>query len=223
MSADASVSDADVQELEGCACPGCGSCSGMFTANSMNCLAEAIGMAFPGNGTVVATHVNREEMFRRLYVYLLHHRPDGRAVLPRRGRFGPAAFGGHQGGLRECNVASTSPWRIDQYGAAPAGHRPGSGRGLYDGRYRPPFAPGAGAVQGGAQRTLPRAGCQPRRRASWRSWGSWPVPGWSIRWSNRAGRRDPGRCAGPLRRGFAGLFARGEKTVPQCSRRTFLQ
>ena len=65
MSADASVSDADVQELEGCACPGCGSCSGMFTANSMNCLAEAIGMAFPGNGTVVATHVNREEMFRR--------------------------------------------------------------------------------------------------------------------------------------------------------------
>ena len=65
MSADASVSDADVQELEGCACPGCGSCSGMFTANSMNCLAEAIGMAFPGNGTVVATHANREEMFRR--------------------------------------------------------------------------------------------------------------------------------------------------------------
>ena len=65
MSADESVSDEDIKELEDCACPGCGSCSGMFTANSMNCLAEAIGMAFPGNGTVVATHKNRERLFKK--------------------------------------------------------------------------------------------------------------------------------------------------------------
>lgn len=65
MSADESVSDEDIKELEDCACPGCGSCSGMFTANSMNCLAEAIGMAFPGNGTVVATHKNREGLFKK--------------------------------------------------------------------------------------------------------------------------------------------------------------
>ena len=65
MSADESISDEDIKELEDCACPGCGSCSGMFTANSMNCLAEAIGMAFPGNGTVVATHKNRERLFKK--------------------------------------------------------------------------------------------------------------------------------------------------------------
>ena len=63
QSADASVSDEDVAEIECRACPGCGCCSGMFTANSMNCLNEALGMALPGNGTIVATHVNRKELF----------------------------------------------------------------------------------------------------------------------------------------------------------------
>ncbi|OPZ31294.1 MAG: Dihydroxy-acid dehydratase [Bacteroidetes bacterium ADurb.BinA174] len=62
-SADESVSDKRVAELEQLACPTCGSCSGMFTANSMNCLNEAIGLALPGNGTVVATHSNRKELF----------------------------------------------------------------------------------------------------------------------------------------------------------------
>ena len=56
---DDSVSDADVERMEVSACPTCGSCSGMFTANSMNCLNEAIGLALPGNGTVLATHVLR--------------------------------------------------------------------------------------------------------------------------------------------------------------------
>ncbi len=63
-SADASVSDAEVAAIEQHACPGCGCCSGMFTANSMNCLNEAIGLALPGNGTVLATHVNRRRLFR---------------------------------------------------------------------------------------------------------------------------------------------------------------
>ncbi|PLB87307.1 dihydroxy-acid dehydratase [Dysgonamonadaceae bacterium] len=62
-SADDSVSDERIAQLENMACPTCGSCSGMFTANSMNCLAEAIGLALPGNGTIVATHVNRKELF----------------------------------------------------------------------------------------------------------------------------------------------------------------
>lgn len=62
--ADPSVSDDEVAELEGCACPGCGSCSGMFTANSMNSLTEAIGLALPGNGTLLATHKNRIQLFR---------------------------------------------------------------------------------------------------------------------------------------------------------------
>ena len=64
-SADPSVSDADVAQIEANACPTCGSCSGMFTANSMNCLAEAIGLALPGNGTILATHAMRAELFRK--------------------------------------------------------------------------------------------------------------------------------------------------------------
>jgi len=63
QSADESVSDAQVKRIENAACPTCGSCSGMFTANSMNCLNEALGLALPGNGTIVATHVNRERLF----------------------------------------------------------------------------------------------------------------------------------------------------------------
>ena len=63
-SADSSVSDEDVAQIENHACPGCGCCSGMFTANSMNCLNEAIGLALPGNGTVLATHANRAQLFK---------------------------------------------------------------------------------------------------------------------------------------------------------------
>ena len=62
--ADPSVSDADIAAIEENACPTCGSCSGMFTANSMNCLTEALGLSLPGNGTVVATHKDREKLFR---------------------------------------------------------------------------------------------------------------------------------------------------------------
>ena len=65
LSADENCSDADADEIEACACPGCGSCSGMFTANSMNCLNEALGLALPGNGTIVATHANRKALFAK--------------------------------------------------------------------------------------------------------------------------------------------------------------
>lgn len=65
MGADREVSDAEVDVVERCACPTCGSCSGMFTANSMNSLNEALGMALPGNGTIVATHENRMSLFER--------------------------------------------------------------------------------------------------------------------------------------------------------------
>ena len=65
QAADPSVPDADVAEFERSACPTCGSCSGMFTANSMNCLTEALGMSLPGNGTLVATHAGRKALFLR--------------------------------------------------------------------------------------------------------------------------------------------------------------
>ncbi len=65
LAADSAVSDQEIAAIEGAACPTCGSCSGMFTANSMNCLNEALGMALPGNGTVVATHANRLRLFEK--------------------------------------------------------------------------------------------------------------------------------------------------------------
>jgi dihydroxy-acid dehydratase len=85
---DSSVSDADVAEIERSACPTCGSCSGMFTANSMNCLTEALGLSLPGNGTVLATHADREQLFLRagrLIVELAkrHYEQDDYSILPR--------------------------------------------------------------------------------------------------------------------------------------------
>lgn len=65
LSADEKCTDKEADEIEASACPGCGSCSGMFTANSMNCLNEALGMALPGNGTIVATHENRKALFTK--------------------------------------------------------------------------------------------------------------------------------------------------------------
>jgi len=87
-SADASVSDATLLEMEEEACPTCGSCSGMFTANSMNCLAEAIGLALPGNGTVLATHTARRELFERAGATIValtkaYYENDDASVLPR--------------------------------------------------------------------------------------------------------------------------------------------
>ncbi|MEP9351622.1 dihydroxy-acid dehydratase [Xanthobacter sp. KR7-225] len=86
--ADEKVSDADVQVMERSACPTCGSCSGMFTANSMNCLTEALGLALPGNGSVLATHADRERLFveaGHLIVDLArrHYEQDDASVLPR--------------------------------------------------------------------------------------------------------------------------------------------
>ena len=86
--ADKSISDEELKEIESCACPGCGSCSGMFTANSMNSLTEAIGMSLPGNGTILATHKNRIQLFkdaaRQIVTNAMRYYEDGDdSVLPR--------------------------------------------------------------------------------------------------------------------------------------------
>lgn len=86
--ADPTMSDADVAQIEQSACPGCGSCSGMFTANSMNSLTEAIGLSLPGNGTILATHTNRIQLFKdaaHLIVKnaLKYYEEGDTSVLPR--------------------------------------------------------------------------------------------------------------------------------------------
>ncbi len=88
MAADDKVSDADLAEAERNACPTCGSCSGMFTANSMNCLTEALGLSLPGNGSVVATHADREQLFMRAGRRIVelarqHYEQDDERILPR--------------------------------------------------------------------------------------------------------------------------------------------
>ena len=87
-SADESIDDKQVRRVEHAACPTCGSCSGMFTANSMNCLNEAIGLALPGNGTIVATHRNRERLFVEAARQIVencqaYYRDGDESVLPR--------------------------------------------------------------------------------------------------------------------------------------------
>ena len=88
LSADESISDEEIEKIEYAACPTCGSCSGMFTANSMNCLNEALGLALPGNGTVVATHVNRMKLFEEAALKIVgmaesYYFKGDESVLPR--------------------------------------------------------------------------------------------------------------------------------------------
>jgi dihydroxy-acid dehydratase len=88
MAADNSVSDEQMSKVERDACPTCGSCSGMFTANSMNCLAEALGLALPGNGTILATHANRKRLFEEAASRIVemtydYYKNGNENVLPR--------------------------------------------------------------------------------------------------------------------------------------------
>ena len=85
---DSSISDSDLSEIEKLACPTCGSCSGMFTANSMNCLTEAFGLSLPGNGTIVATHENRVHLFEKAASLIVditnrYYNDGDDSVLPR--------------------------------------------------------------------------------------------------------------------------------------------
>lgn len=88
MAADNSVSEEQISKVERDACPTCGSCSGMFTANSMNCLAEALGLALPGNGTILATHANRKRLFEEAAARIVemtydYYKNGNEKVLPR--------------------------------------------------------------------------------------------------------------------------------------------
>jgi len=86
--ADPNVSDERIDAIERSACPTCGSCSGMFTANSMNCLTEALGLSLPGNGSMLATHADRKELFLKAGRQIVelckrYYEQDDESVLPR--------------------------------------------------------------------------------------------------------------------------------------------
>jgi len=88
VSADPDSDEKEILDIERIACPTCGSCSGMFTANSMNCLSEALGIALPGNGTIVATHVNRSKLFKKAASRIIemtydYYKNGNEDVLPR--------------------------------------------------------------------------------------------------------------------------------------------
>ena len=160
--ADDAVTDEDVKVIERSACPTCGSCSGMFTANSMNCLTEALGLSLPGNGSTLATHADRKRLFveaGHLIVDLArrYYEQDDASVLPR----SIASFAC----VRKRHVARHRDGRLDQYRAAPAGGGAGGRGAVHDGGYRPAVAARAVPLQGGAVE-IGRAygGRAPRRR-----------------------------------------------------------
>ena len=132
VAANDSVSDEMVEEYERSACPTCGSCSGMFTANSMNCLTEAIGLSLPGNGTTLATHFDRKDLFltaARTIVDITrrYYEQNDESVLPRSIASFKAFEKRHDAGHRH--------GRIHQYHSASAGSRPRGRGGLYHGRH----------------------------------------------------------------------------------------
>ena len=148
--------------IEQAACPTCGSCSGMFTANSMNCLTEALGLSLPGNGSTLATHADRKGLFveaGRLVVDLARRYYEGRTtrrVLPRN----VASFAR----LRERDEPRHRDGRLDQHRAAPARGRARGRRRLHHARHRPAVAQGAVPVQGRPrQGRRPHGGRAPRR------------------------------------------------------------
>ncbi len=160
--ADDTVSQANVDAIERSACPTCGSCSGMFTANSMNCLTEALGLSLPGNGTIVATHADRRRLFveaGHLIVDLArrYYEQDDASVLPR----SIARFEAFENAID----ARHRHGRLDQHGAASSRGRPRGRSRFHHGRHRPPVAARAGAVQGRAFRVRRASrGCASRRR-----------------------------------------------------------
>ena len=148
------ITAADLLKLEQSACPTCGSCSGMFTANSMNCLCEALGIALPGNGTILAVSKEREALYRRAaqsIVKLIEKDIKPRDIATVEAFDNALALERRDG-------------RLDQHDSSYAGHRP---RSRYPVRHRPHrrhFSPRAVLVQSVAIVRLPRAGRPPCRR-----------------------------------------------------------
>ena len=172
--ADPTVTEAEAEAMERSACPTCGSCSGMFTANSMNCLTEALGLALPGNGSIVATHADR----RKLFVEAGRHDRRPGAALVRAGRCdGACRAASPASSIRERHDVGHRHGRLDQHGSASAGRRAGGRGALHHGRHRPALAPRAQSVQSRAVKSptcIWKTYIAPA--ASWRSLANWTAP-----------------------------------------------
>ncbi len=141
--ADPKVSDEQSNQVERSACPTCGSCSGMFTANSMNCLTEALGLSQPGNGSLLATHADRKELFlnagkRIVELTKRYYEQDDASALPRNIASKAAFEKRHDPRYRD--------GRFNQYRTAPAGGGAGSRNRLHHERYRQTVPQGPAAV-----------------------------------------------------------------------------
>jgi dihydroxy-acid dehydratase len=181
--------------VERSACPTCGSCSGMFTANSMNCLTEALGLSLPGNGTVVATHADREQLFLRAGRLIVELCPR---YYEQDDAIGAAALDRRLQGVRERDDAGHRHGRLHQHHPAPAGRRAGGREVDFTmadidrlsracrscARWRPT-----------PTSTTSRTCTAPA--ASWPSWASSTAPAAAHRRAHRA-RPDAGRRAGPV-------------------------
>ena len=193
--ADSNVSDAEVEVIERSACPTCGSCSGMFTANSMNCLTEALGLALPGNGSVLATHADRKGLFveaGHLIVDLArrYYEQDDETALPRK----IANFKAFENAMTlDIAMGGSTNTVLHLLAAA----YEGSGA-VHDAGYRPPVAPGACSVQGGAVGRRRASG----RRSSRRRRDGHPRRTRSCRPAQSrladGSQQDAGGCAEPL-------------------------
>ncbi len=201
--------------IERSACPTCGSCSGMFTANSMNCLTEALGLSLPGNGTVLATHADRKRLFveaGHLIVDLArrYYEEDDESVLPRNDR--------QFQGVRKRHDARHLDGRLHQHRAAPARRRARGRDRLHHVRHRPAVAPRARALQGRALgRQRPYRGRAPRRRHHGHSGRTRPR-------RSAQPRRPDGACAVAGRRAVAQRhqaqrLQRGARVLPRRARR----
>ena len=108
------MKEKELKALEDCACPGCGSCSGMYTANSMNCVTEALGLGLPGNGTVPAVHSARRRLAKQA----------GMKIMELFKKTSPAAEDRHPRGLQKCHRRGYGPGMFDQHGPSYPCHRP---------------------------------------------------------------------------------------------------
>ncbi len=160
--ADENISDEDVDAFERSACPTCGSCSGMFTANSMNCLTEALGLSLPGNGTTLATHADRERLFKDAGHHIValakrYYEQDDETALPRT----IAGFKAFENAMSLDVAMGGSTNTVLHLLAAAQGGRAG----LHAARTSTPLPPRAVPLQGGGRTPeVPCRGRASRRR-----------------------------------------------------------